>query len=154
VELFQEGQQLLQAGSLEQAREKVEQGLKVETAERARAESARIDLRTGKKYELSAESFQMPLKIVPRSTEVHNNLGNVYLLEHKFDAAEKEFRASLSLDASNHDANYNLGVALLAQHRPKEAIPYFKASNRQAPVRCSTWFRLTCWRVKLRKGSA
>jgi tetratricopeptide (TPR) repeat protein len=127
VELFQEGQQLLQAGSLEQAREKVEQGLKL------RPQSARglnllgLIYEQEKKYELSAESFQNALKIVPRSAEVHNNLGNVYLLEHKFDAAEKEFRASLSLDASNHDANYNLGVALLAQHRPKEAIPYFQS---------------------------
>lgn len=126
VELFQEGQKSFQADSLEQAREKVEQGLRLRPQSTRGLNLLGLIYEKEKKYELSAESFQRALRIVPRSAEVHNNLGNVYLLERKFDVAEKEFRASLSLEPSNHAANYNLGIALLAQHRPKEAIPYFQ----------------------------
>jgi tetratricopeptide (TPR) repeat protein len=137
--LFKQAGQLLRSGSVEQAREKAVQGLKLQPRSVEGLNLLGLIYESEKKYELSAESFKKALRIAPHSTEIHNNLGNTYLLEHKFEDAEKEFRAILSLSPSNRDANYNLGVALLAQHRPKDAIRYFQ---RVQPPSLSTQFNL------------
>lgn len=139
ADLFRQGEQLLQAGSAEQAREKVVQGLKLDPQSAEGFNLLGLIYEQEKKYALATEAFQKALRIAPRSTEIHNNLGNTYLLEQKFDAAEKEFRASLGLDPANRDANYNLGVALLAERRSKEAIGYFQ---RVHPAGVSTLFNL------------
>jgi tetratricopeptide (TPR) repeat protein len=137
--LFKQAGQLLRAGSVEQAREKAIQGLKLQPRSTEGLNLLGLIYGSEKKYEISAETFKRALTIAPHSTEIHNNLGNTYLLAHKFDGAEKEFRAILSLSPSNRDANYNLGVALLAQHRPKDAIRYFQ---RVQPPNLSTQFNL------------
>ncbi|HKT10514.1 MAG TPA: tetratricopeptide repeat protein [Terriglobia bacterium] len=137
--LLEQAEQLLQAGSVEEAQEKAVQGLKFQPRSAEGLNLLGLIYESEKKYELSAESFKNALKIAPHSTEIHNNLGNTYLLEHKFEDAEKEFRAILSLHPSNRDANYNLGVALLAQHRPKEAIRYLQ---RVQPPSLSTQINL------------
>jgi tetratricopeptide (TPR) repeat protein len=136
---FKEAGRLLQEGSVEQARDKVMEGLKLQPRSIEGLNLLGLIYGNEKKYELAAESFKKALTIAPHSVEIHNNLGNVYLLEHKYDNAEKEFRTILSLSNSNRDANYNLGIALLAQHRPKEAIPYFQ---RVQPASLSTQFNL------------
>jgi tetratricopeptide (TPR) repeat protein len=136
---FKEAGRLLQEGSVEQARGKVMEGLKLQPHSIEGLNLLGMIYGNEKKYELAAESFKKALAIAPRSLEIHNNLGNVYLLEHKYDSAEKEFRTILSLSPSNRDANYNLGIALLAQHRPEEAIPYFQ---RVQPASLSTQFNL------------
>jgi tetratricopeptide (TPR) repeat protein len=125
-ELFRQAEQLLQNGSPDQAREKVEQALKLNPRSAEGFNLLGLIYGQEKKYALAADAFQKALRIKPRSTEIHNNFGNTYLLEQKFDAAEKEFRASLSLDPANRDANYNLGMALLSERRSKEAIRYFE----------------------------
>ena len=137
--LFKQAEQLLQAGSAEQAQEKAVEGLKLQPRSAEGLNLLGLIYESEKKYELSAESFQKALRIAPHSTEIHNNLGNTYLLEHKFEDAENEFRAILSLHPSDRDASYNLGVALLAQHRPKEAIRYFQQDQ---PPRLSTQLNL------------
>ena len=62
----------------------------------------------------------------PTPPKRHNNLGNVYVAQKKFDLAEKEFRTVLRLDPANRDAHYNLGVMLMAKGSPAEAIPHFE----------------------------
>src|SRR5262249_593712 len=48
----------------------------------------------------------------PQSVRLHNNLGHIFLLEKKMDAAEVEFRKALDLDPASATARNNLGVVL------------------------------------------
>ena len=137
--LFQQAGQLLQSGSVEAAREKALEGLKLEPQSAAGLNLLGLIYEQEKNFQLAAGSFQKALSIAPRSSEIHNNLGNIYLLERRFDLAEKEFRASLEFSPSNHDATYNLGIALLAEHRPREAIRYFRLVQ---PPDINTMFNL------------
>lgn len=76
-------------------------------------------------YPNALNTFQKALQLAPHSSQTHNNIGNVYLSEKKFDLAEKEFRIVLRLDPQNQDANYNLGILLITKGSPAEAIQYF-----------------------------
>lgn len=137
--LFQEGERLLEAGSIRQAEEKVEQGLRTNPNSPGGLNLLGLIYEQQKHYAHAAAAFQKASRFAPRSTEIRNNCGNAYLLERKFAAAEKEFHASLALDPGNRDANYNLGMALLAERNPREAIRYFQAVH---PESVSTLFNL------------
>jgi tetratricopeptide (TPR) repeat protein len=77
-------------------------------------------------YQNAVSAFQQALQLSPNSAKSHNNLGNAYVAEKKFDLAEKEFRTVLRLDPANRDAHYNLGVLLMAKGSPAEAIPHLE----------------------------
>ncbi len=77
-------------------------------------------------YQSAVSAFQQALQLSPNSAKTHNNLGNVYVAQKKFDLAEKEFRTVLRLDPTNRDGNYNLGVLLMAKGSSAEAIAYFE----------------------------
>ncbi|MEJ2008784.1 MAG: tetratricopeptide repeat protein [Acidobacteriota bacterium] len=124
--LIRQAAQLLRKGSPEQARQKVEEGLKLDPHSAPGYNLLGLVYEAENKYALSIEAFQKALKIAPHSTQILNNLGNSYLLQRKLSEAENEFRESLRLDPANRDANYNLGVVLLAEHHPKQAIPCFQ----------------------------
>lgn len=137
--LFKQAGEFLDAGSLEKAREKTVEGLKLQPESSVGLNLLGLIYGNEKKYELSADSFKQALRFAPRSAEIRNNLGNTYLLEHKFQEAENEFRNTLSISPSNRDANYSLGIALLEQRRAREAIQYFL---RVHPPGLSTQFNL------------
>ena len=44
-----------------------------------------------KDYDRRSMPFSMRSKLAPNSTKTHNNLGNLYFAQQKFDLAEKEF---------------------------------------------------------------
>jgi len=90
-------------------------------------------------YQSAGSAFQQALQLSPNSAKTHNNLGNVYVAQKKFDLAEKEFRTVLRLDPANRDGNYNLGVLLMAKGSPAEAIPHFE---RVRPANLSTSLNL------------
>ena len=84
-------------------------------------------------------AFHKALQLAPQSTQVHNNIGNVYLTEKNLDMAEKEFRMVLRMDPNNQDANYNLGLLLMMKKSPAEAIAHF---DRVHPKNLETSFSL------------
>lgn len=126
-QLFAQAEQLLEKGSVEAARQKVNEGLKVDPA------SARGNNVLGLVYEaehqfaLAIAAFHKALRIAPNAAEVYTNLGNTYFSQKKLDLAETQFRAALRLHPTDRNANYSLGVVLLKGKRPKEAIHYFQA---------------------------
>src|SRR5262249_33696492 len=77
------------------------------------------------------QAFQQALRISPGSKTTHNNLGNLYVAEQKFDLAEQEFRAVLKSAPADRDANYNLGLLLLAKGSPNGAIAHFQRVHPQ-----------------------
>ena len=125
--LFSAAEYLLQRGSVQQAHEKVDEGLKLDPFNAQGYNLLGLIYQAEHRYALAATAFQRAQKIAPDSVEILSNLGNVYFLEKKFEPAENEFRHALRLQPANRDANYSLGLVLLREHRAEEAIPYFQA---------------------------
>jgi tetratricopeptide (TPR) repeat protein len=79
-----------------------------------------------KNYTDARGAFEQGLKINPKSTGIHNDLGNLCVLQGQLDHAENEFREVLRTSPGNADANYNLGLVLLAKKQPVDAAQHFQ----------------------------
>src|SRR2546426_4623644 len=136
---FPEIEELLRQGLIEQAKEKIQEGLQRNPSSVEAYNLLGIIYSDQKDYANALEAFQHALKLDPNSTRTRNNLGNVYVAEEKPDLAEKEFRTLLGLDPANRDGNYNLGLILMAKGQPSEAIVHFQ---RVRPANVQTLFNL------------
>ncbi len=136
---FQEAEKLVQKGELEQAREKIEEQLRLSPSSVEGYNLLGIVCASEKDYDHALGAFQQALKLAPDSTKTHNNLGNLYVTQQKLDLAEKEFTGVLRLAPANPDANYNLGLLLLAKGAPVAAIQHFQ---RVHPQNVGTRFNL------------
>jgi tetratricopeptide (TPR) repeat protein len=136
---FLDAETLLRQGSVEEAKQKIEEQLKLNPSSVEGYNLLGIVYSAEKDYDNALETFQHALTLDPRSTRTHNNLGNVYVAQEKFNPAEKEFGEVLRLDPNNRDANYNLGLVLMARRLPSEAIPHFQ---RVRPADVATRFNL------------
>lgn len=58
-------------------------------------------------YADAVTALKKALQLSPGSLQAHNNLGKVYVAEKQLDLAQKEFEATLRLDARDKDANFN-----------------------------------------------
>src|SRR6266576_6206018 len=144
---FQEAESLLGQGLVEQAKEKIQQQLKLNPTSVEGFNLLGIVCAGQKDYGNALDAFQHALKLSPNSPKTHNNLANLYVIQEKSDLAEKELRRVLQLDPANRDGNYNLGLLLMAKGSPAEAIPHFQ---RVRPPNLETRFNLT--RAYLRAG--
>lgn len=144
---FLEAEALLRQGRIEEAKQKIQQELKLNPSSVQGYNLLGIVYGDEKDYANAVEAFQQALKLDPQSTRTRNNLGNVYVAQEKLDLAEKEFRAVLRLDPRNRDGNYNLGMVLMARDLPAKAIFNFK---RVRPLNVATRVSLT--RAYLRAG--
>ncbi len=136
---FQEAEELVQKGELEQAREKIEEQLKLSPSSVEGYNLLGIVCASEKDYDHALGAFQQALNLAPDSIKTHNNLGNLYVTQQKFDRAEEEFTRVLRLAPANRDANYNLGLLLLAKGAPVAAIQHFQ---RVHPQNVETRFNL------------
>ena len=134
-----EAEALLRQGSVEEAKQKIEEQLKLNPSSVEGYNLLGIVYSSEKDYDNALQTFQHALTLDPSSTRTHNNLGNVYVALEKFDLAEKEFGKVLRLDPTNREANYNLGLVLLARHSPAEAILHLQ---RVRPADPATRFNL------------
>ncbi len=144
---FQEAESLLAQGLLDQAKEKIEEQLKLNPSSVEGLNLLGIVCTNQKDYGTGLDAFQRALKLNPNSTKTHNNLAKLYVIQEKPDLAEKELRRVLLLDPANRDGNYNLGLLLMAKGSATEAIPHFQ---RVRPPNMETQFNLT--RAYLRAG--
>ena len=136
---FQEAEELVQKGEFEQAKEKIEELLKLSPSSVEGYNLLGIVCTGEKDFDHALGAFQQALKLAPDSTKTHNNLGNLYVTQQKLDLAEKEFTRVLSLAPANRDANYNLGLLLLEKEAPVAAIQHFQ---RVHPQNVETRFNL------------
>src|SRR5215472_11077726 len=137
---FWEAESLLAQGSVEEAKQKVQEQLQLHPRSVEGYNLLGIVFTSEKNPMQALDSFQHALQLDPNSTRTHNNLGNFYVSQEKVDLAEKEFRTVLRLDPTNRDANYNLGLLLMAKHSPAQAIPLFRKVH---PQNIETRFNLT-----------
>jgi tetratricopeptide (TPR) repeat protein len=122
---FAEAEELLQQGSLEAARNRTEELIKLYPSNAEGYQLLGIICSEGKDFPSALQAFQHAQTLDPKSAGIHNDLGNVYLAQEKPEIAEREFRKTLLLDPTNRDGNFNLGLLLMAKKMPAEAIPHF-----------------------------
>jgi len=144
---FQEAKSLLARGLVDQAKEKIQEQLKLNPSSVEGYNLLGIAYSDQTDYANALDAFQHALKLDLNSTKTRNNLANLYVVQQKPDLAEKEFRRVLRLDPANRDGNYNLGLLLMAKGLTAEAIPHFQ---RVRPPNLETRFNLT--RAYLRAG--
>ena len=119
---FLEAETLLRQGSVEEAKQKIEEQLKLNPSSVEGYNLLGIVYSSEKDYDNALEAFQHALTLDPNSARTHNNLANAYVAQEKFDLAEKEFGRVLRLDPANREANNNLGLVLLAKGSAAQAI--------------------------------
>jgi tetratricopeptide (TPR) repeat protein len=136
---FKEAEELLSQGSIEQAKEKIQEQLALHPKSVEGYTLLGIAFSAEKDYPKALEAFQQALKIDPNSTKTHNNLGNLYITQGKPDLAQAEFQKTLRIAPNDRDGNYNLGLLLLARNSPAEAIFHF---SRIRPQTVETRFNL------------
>ena len=133
---FAEAEAFLQQGSIEEAKNKTLELIKLHPSSAAGYKLLGIICSQEKDYANALDAFQHALTLDPKSAGLHNNLGNIYLAQEKPDRAEKEFRKALLLDPVNRESNYNLGLVLMTKGKPAEAILYFqKVKPQDTPTR-------------------
>ena len=136
---FLEAETLLRQGSVEEAKQKINEQLKLNPSSVEGYNLLGIACSSERDYDNALEAFQHALKLDPNSARTHNNLGNLYVAQEKFDLAEKEFGQVLRFDPTNREANYNLGLVQLATRSPAAAIIHLQ---RVRPVDTATRFNL------------
>ena len=67
----------------------------------------------------------MPRRSSPESYEVHNNLGNVYLHQQKYDDSIMHLKKALSIQPGSAVTEYNLGLAYAENGQMTEAKSAF-----------------------------
>jgi tetratricopeptide (TPR) repeat protein len=121
-----EAEVLIQQGLFAQAKEKIQQQLRLEPASVKAYNLLGIACTDAKDYAQAADAFEQALRLAPHSTITHNNLGSLYVAQQELDRAEKEFTEVLRVSPANRDANYNLGLLLLAKGMPRAAIQHLE----------------------------
>lgn len=137
---FQEAETLLAQGQIAEAREKIQEQLKLHPASVEGYTLLGVAFTEDKDFVDAAAAFAQALKLDGKSTRTLDRLGEMYIAEGKSDLAEKEFRKAVRLEPENRDGNYNLGLLLLAKGASAEAIPYLQ---RVHPQDGDTRFALT-----------
>ena len=79
------------------------------------------DLALSGRLRLAEAEFRKALKLAPRLSTLHNDLGFVLLGLDRFSEAEDSFRRALELDLSNMTARDHLARTLYRQQRYLEA---------------------------------
>src|SRR5882762_3941946 len=122
---FQEAKSLLARGLVDQAKEKIQEQLKLNPSSVEGYNLLGIAYSDQTDYANALDAFQHALKLDLNSTKTRNNLANLYVVQQKPDLAEKEFRRVLRLDPANRDGNYNLGLLRVAKGVTDDARPRF-----------------------------
>ena len=73
---------------------------------------------------------------------MHQNLGNIYLQQKKYNLAEKEFKEAGKLDPADTVAPYTLGQLYVQTERYAEAETQFKKISRMAPYDPNPYYSL------------
>ena len=86
-------------------------------------------------YSAAEREYKAVLAELPRSAELHMNLGLIYQLEGRVLEAMVEFERSLKLNPELAGANFMLGVDLCKQGEGRKAAPYLEAALKRDPTR-------------------
>ena len=74
------------------------------------------------------ESYQESLALVPRQSQVYNNLGNACKGLGELEDAIAAYREAISVNSGYAEAHLNLGIALQQMGEPGQAIDHYRAA--------------------------
>ena len=74
----------------------------------------------------AGERFNEAVRLRPRFSEGHNNIGVVHFLQGRIDAAIQAYERALLADPDNGEAHYNLGLALYHDKDLPGAIRHYR----------------------------
>ncbi|MEM7351775.1 MAG: tetratricopeptide repeat protein [Acidobacteriota bacterium] len=77
--------------------------------------------------DLTLEAQQQLSSERPYDAAVHNDLGNLLILDGQYEQAETAYRRAIELDPANALARFNLGILLQQQGRNKQAQAEFSS---------------------------
>jgi tetratricopeptide (TPR) repeat protein len=84
---------------------------------------ARVLRQTGD-YDGAIAQLLQVLQQYPEDRVVRNDLGRVYFLQHKYAAAQAQFKQALAIDPEDLEANYNLMLCETGMNNPAMAHQY------------------------------
>jgi Tfp pilus assembly protein PilF len=94
-------------------------------------------------YPAAIEKYKKVLSLAPTKTDVHNNLGLIYMRQKEFALARTEFEACINdpTYAQVHLAQFNLGLLEESENNPDKAEAIYRQiiDSTQMP---SAYFRL------------
>ena len=139
-------QELLQQGRLDQAKEKIDQQIRLHSFERRGLQPPRDRVHRGKG--LSPGARRIPARVNrPRLHPGPQQPGESGYRAGKPGLAEKQFRESPELDPANRDGNYNLGLLLMAKGAPAPGHWRFQRVHPQSRNAIQSGARLSCGRT-------
>ncbi len=85
-------------------------------------------------FDTAIDEYQQILKQYPKlAPTVYQNLGLVYYLTRKYDAAIETFKQGLQLNSGMVGAQLFLGKTYLAIEQPGKALPYLQSAHKANP---------------------
>ena len=91
------------------------------------------------------------LKLAPRSTRIHNNLGAHYFRTGQIGSAQAEFETVLRLDQNDSTANHNMGLILLEQGKPENGLVFLNKARALKPEDRGVLFNLARCHLVMRQ---
>lgn len=79
------------------------------------------------------KEFREAVRLCPKSSEAHMNLGNSFNGQGKYAEGEKEFREAIRLNPYNSDAHSGLGKVFMAHKETKGAEKEYRIALRLNP---------------------
>ena len=93
----------------------------------------------------TTESWLKALELNPRIQTVHNNLGLVYMDEHKYKEAEEEFKKELLINNNYDTAFFNLGMLYYKQGNIKQAEELWQKTIKVNPNNLDAYYQLAMY---------
>ena len=82
--------------------------------------------------EKAESELKKAVEYAPDRDNFHNALGNIYLLQKKYNLAVEEYKIALRLNAGNVEPLYNLAIAYDEMRMREDAIRYYRDFIRTA----------------------
>ena len=95
-------------------------------------------------FSLAEKACERAIALSPEDPVGYKYRGFTYLLEHRFERAEIDFRNAVRLDASDSDSQAGFGQALSGQGRFGEAIARFGIALNLSP-KDARYLSARCW---------
>jgi tetratricopeptide (TPR) repeat protein len=136
------GNRALRQGSLEAARLRYQEALKIDPRNPVAHRALASLLARQKDYDAAVGHFSSALALEPRSSALHYNLGTVLVEQGEDEQALRHFEAAVRLDPHYANARFNLATVLVRMGRLAAAIEQYEALVEQEPEDFSSQFYL------------
>lgn len=130
AELLDEAERLLEIGRVEEAREKLQECIRLHPDSPPALNKLGVCYARLEQWENARAQFVAALAIDPTYAPAHSNMGNLHREAGRLDDAVTSYMEALRHDPDYHIAHHNLGVVYKQQGKISEAVSHLKRANR------------------------